>query len=139
MIIIFLLWIRSYFIIVSLYIFFPEFRAIQASLALYQESGMYPMDDESDEDACRRRRNGRRNGQRNGADDDEDVNDEIVDVSDIDIDTFEDTAEQMRLALRLSEQQQIEDEQRRLLEEETFRQVLELSLTDKWTKKISKC
>ena len=44
------------------------------------------------------------------------------------------TAEQLRLALRLSEQQQIEDEQRRLIEEETFRQVLELSLTDKWFK-----
>ncbi|XP_063984442.1 ankyrin repeat domain-containing protein 13D isoform X2 [Diachasmimorpha longicaudata] len=45
--------------------------------------------------------------------------------------SIEDTAEQLRIALRLSEQQQIEDEQRRLLEEETFRQVLELSLTDK--------
>lgn len=46
-------------------------------------------------------------------------------------DTLEDTAEQLRIALRLSEQQQMEEEQRRLLEEETFRQVLELSLTDK--------
>lgn len=42
-----------------------------------------------------------------------------------------DTAEQLRIALRLSEQQQIEEEQRRLLEEETFRQVLELSLIEK--------
>lgn len=48
-----------------------------------------------------------------------------------DSDSLEDTAEQLRLALKLSEQQQIEEEQRRLLEEETFRQVLELSLTDK--------
>ncbi|XP_043788501.1 ankyrin repeat domain-containing protein 13D isoform X3 [Apis laboriosa] len=46
-------------------------------------------------------------------------------------DSLEDTAEQLRLALRLSELQQLEEEQRRLLEEETFRQVLELSLTDK--------
>ncbi|KAF7989260.1 hypothetical protein HCN44_010842 [Aphidius gifuensis] len=45
--------------------------------------------------------------------------------------TIQDTAEQLKIALRLSEQQKIEDEQRRLLEEETFRQVLELSLTDK--------
>ncbi|XP_032687957.1 ankyrin repeat domain-containing protein 13D [Odontomachus brunneus] len=48
-----------------------------------------------------------------------------------DSDSLEGTAEQLRLALKLSEQQQIEEEQRRLLEEETFRQVLELSLTDK--------
>ncbi|XP_017882466.1 ankyrin repeat domain-containing protein 13D isoform X3 [Ceratina calcarata] len=48
-----------------------------------------------------------------------------------DSDTLEDTAEQLRLALRLSELQQLEEEQRRMLEEETFRQVLELSLTDK--------
>lgn len=41
------------------------------------------------------------------------------------------TADQLKIAMRLSEQQQLEDEQRRLLEEETFRQVLELSLTDK--------
>lgn len=46
-------------------------------------------------------------------------------------DSLEGTAEQLRLALKLSKQQQIEEEQRRLLEEETFRQVLELSLTDK--------
>lgn len=48
-----------------------------------------------------------------------------------DSDPLESTTEQLRLALKLSEQQQIEEEQRRLLEEETFRQVLELSLTDK--------
>jgi len=48
-----------------------------------------------------------------------------------DSDSLENTTEQLRLALKLSEQQQIEEEQRRLLEEETFRQVLELSLTDK--------
>ena len=48
-----------------------------------------------------------------------------------DPDALEDTAEQLRLALRLSEQEQLEEEQRRLLEEETFQQVLELSLTDK--------
>jgi hypothetical protein len=48
-----------------------------------------------------------------------------------DSDSLESTTEQLRLALKLSEQQQIEEEQRRLLEEETFRQVLELSLTDK--------
>lgn len=48
-----------------------------------------------------------------------------------DSDSLEGAAEQLRLALKLSEQQQIEEEQRRLLEEETFRQVLELSLTDK--------
>ncbi|CAG5089483.1 Similar to Ankrd13d: Ankyrin repeat domain-containing protein 13D (Mus musculus) [Cotesia congregata] len=48
-----------------------------------------------------------------------------------DHDLIPDTAEQLKLALRLSEQQQLEDEQRRLLEEETFRQVLELSLTEK--------
>ncbi|KAG8036043.1 hypothetical protein G9C98_004622 [Cotesia typhae] len=46
-------------------------------------------------------------------------------------DLIPDTADQLKLALRLSEQQQLEDEQRRLLEEETFRQVLELSLTEK--------
>lgn len=45
--------------------------------------------------------------------------------------SLENAAEQLRLALRLSERQQMEEEQRRLLEEETFRQVLELSLTDK--------
>lgn len=44
---------------------------------------------------------------------------------------FEGAAEQLEIALRLSEKQQLEEEQRRLLEEETFRQVLELSLTDK--------
>ncbi|XP_076626210.1 ankyrin repeat domain-containing protein 13D isoform X3 [Colletes latitarsis] len=79
-------------------------RAIQASLALYQESTV----------ACA---SGRSN--MNKASDVEDS------------DAPEDTTEQLRLALRLSEQQQLEEEQRRLLEEETFRQVLELSLTDK--------
>lgn len=43
----------------------------------------------------------------------------------------DDAREQMRLALQLSQQQQSEEEQRRKLEEETFQQVLELSLTDK--------
>ncbi|KAK0174482.1 hypothetical protein PV327_010245 [Microctonus hyperodae] len=81
-------------------------RAIQASLDLYQDS-VECMDDE-------RRMNRSEN---NDCDDDGDA--------------IEDTAEQLRLALRLSEQQQFEEEQRRLLEEETFRQVLELSLTDK--------
>ncbi|XP_076183209.1 ankyrin repeat domain-containing protein 13D isoform X2 [Ptiloglossa arizonensis] len=79
-------------------------RAIQASLARYQESTV----------ACA---SGRSNT--NMASDVEDP------------DALEDTAEQLRLALKLSEQQQLEEEQRRLLEEETFRQVLELSLTDK--------
>ncbi|XP_076232023.1 ankyrin repeat domain-containing protein 13D isoform X2 [Calliopsis andreniformis] len=79
-------------------------RAIQASLALYQETTAI----------CA---SGRSNT--NGTDGAEDS------------DALEDTAEQLRIALRLSEQQQIEEEQRRLLEEETFRQVLELSLTDK--------
>ncbi|XP_043254543.1 ankyrin repeat domain-containing protein 13D isoform X2 [Colletes gigas] len=79
-------------------------RAIQASLALYQESTV----------ACA-------SGQSN-----------MNKASDVeDPDALEDTTEQLRLALRLSEQQQLEEEQRRLLEEETFRQVLELSLTDK--------
>lgn len=44
---------------------------------------------------------------------------------------IQDTTEQLRIALRLSEQQQMEDEQRRQMEEETFRQILELSLTEK--------
>ncbi|XP_054008910.1 ankyrin repeat domain-containing protein 13D isoform X1 [Hylaeus anthracinus] len=79
-------------------------RAIQASLALYQESTV----------ACP---SGRSSTNK---------------TSDIeDPEALEDTTEQLRLALRLSEQQQLEEEQRRLLEEETFRQVLELSLTDK--------
>lgn len=79
-------------------------RAIQASLALYQENTA----------GCA---SGRSNSSKTN------------DVEDAD--SLEDTAEQLRLALRLSEQQQLEEEQRRLLEEETFRQVLELSLTDK--------
>ncbi|XP_046144166.1 ankyrin repeat domain-containing protein 13D isoform X1 [Osmia bicornis bicornis] len=79
-------------------------RAIQASLALYQENTA-----------------GCASGQSNS--------NKTNDIEDAD--SLEDTAEQLRLALRLSEQQQLEEEQRRLLEEETFRQVLELSLTDK--------
>ncbi|XP_012236413.1 ankyrin repeat domain-containing protein 13D isoform X3 [Bombus pyrosoma] len=79
-------------------------RAIQASLALCQDSTA----------GCA---SGRSN---------------LDKTSDIEnADSLEDTAEQLRLALRLSELQQLEEEQRRLLEEETFRQVLELSLTDK--------
>ncbi|XP_033329830.1 ankyrin repeat domain-containing protein 13D isoform X1 [Megalopta genalis] len=79
-------------------------RAIQASLTLYQENAA----------SCTSARN---NSNRNSDTEDSDA--------------LEDTAEQLRIALRLSEQQQLEEEQRRLLEEETFRQVLELSLTDK--------
>lgn len=41
------------------------------------------------------------------------------------------TREQLKLALKLSEEQQREEEQRRRKEEETFRAVLELSLTEK--------
>ncbi|XP_070169807.1 ankyrin repeat domain-containing protein 13D isoform X1 [Polyergus mexicanus] len=78
-------------------------RAIQASLVLYQETA------------------GSAEGTTNSAS----IN------KNEDSDSLEGTAEQLRLALKLSEQQQIEEEQRRLLEEETFRQVLELSLTDK--------
>ncbi|XP_071878860.1 ankyrin repeat domain-containing protein 13D isoform X4 [Bombus fervidus] len=79
-------------------------RAIQASLALCQDSTA----------GCASGRNN------------------LDKTSDIEnADSLEDTAEQLRLALRLSELQQLEEEQRRLLEEETFRQVLELSLTDK--------
>lgn len=79
-------------------------RAIQASLALCQDSTA-----------------GCASGQNN--------TDKTNDLENSD--SLEDTAEQLRLALRLSELQQLEEEQRRLLEEETFRQVLELSLTDK--------
>lgn len=79
------------------------YRAIQASLVLYQETA------------------GSAEGTTNSAGINENE----------DSDSLEGTAEQLRLALKLSEQQQIEEEQRRLLEEETFRQVLELSLTDK--------
>ncbi|XP_071629370.1 ankyrin repeat domain-containing protein 13D isoform X1 [Temnothorax longispinosus] len=79
-------------------------RAIQASLVLYQETTA-----------------GSTEGTANSAG---------INESE-DSDSLEDTAEQLRLALKLSEQQQIEEEQQRLLEEETFRHVLELSLTDK--------
>ncbi|XP_020294038.1 ankyrin repeat domain-containing protein 13D-like [Pseudomyrmex gracilis] len=79
-------------------------RAIQASLVLYQESTTGSIGDTT-----------------NSANISENE----------DSDSLEGTAEQLRLALKLSEQQQIEEEQRRLVEEETFRQVLELSLTDK--------
>ncbi|XP_015111420.1 ankyrin repeat domain-containing protein 13D isoform X1 [Diachasma alloeum] len=78
-------------------------RAIQESLELYQERVEYL----DDEEKTHRTTNNQ------------------------DESSIEDTAEQLRIALRLSEQQQIEEEQRRLLEEETFRQVLELSLTEK--------
>jgi len=78
-------------------------RAIQASLVLYQETA----------------------GSTEGT-----ANSTGINESE-DSDSLEDTAEQLRLALKLSEQQQIEEEQQRLLEEETFRHVLELSLTDK--------
>lgn len=81
-------------------------RAIQASLVLYQESAASCAEGRSNIDEAR-------------ANDGEDS------------DSLENTTEQLRLALKLSEQQQLEEEQRRLLEEETFRQVLELSLTDK--------
>ncbi|CAL7947577.1 unnamed protein product [Xylocopa violacea] len=80
-------------------------RAIQASLALCQESTA----------GCA---SGRSNSDKSPNDME-------------DAESLEDTAEQLRLALRLSELQQLEEEQRRLMEEETFRQVLELSLTDK--------
>ncbi|KOC67225.1 Ankyrin repeat domain-containing protein 13B, partial [Habropoda laboriosa] len=79
-------------------------RAIQASLALCQDSTA----------GCA---SGRSNSSKTN---------EVEDTE-----SLEDTAEQLRLALRLSELQQLEEEQRRLVEEETFRQVLELSLTDK--------
>ncbi|XP_011701886.1 PREDICTED: ankyrin repeat domain-containing protein 13D [Wasmannia auropunctata] len=78
-------------------------RAIQASLVLYQETA----------------------GSMEGTANSTGINENE------DSDSLEDTAEQLRLALKLSEQQQIEEEQQRLLEEETFRHVLELSLTDK--------
>ncbi|XP_076755838.1 ankyrin repeat domain-containing protein 13D isoform X2 [Xylocopa sonorina] len=80
-------------------------RAIQASLALCQENTA-----------------GCASGRSNSDKSPNDVED---------AESLEDTAEQLRLALRLSELQQLEEEQRRLMEEETFRQVLELSLTDK--------
>lgn len=83
---------------------FFKYRAIQASLLLYRESTAGSIE-----------------GTTNSANISENE----------DNDSLEDTAEQLRLALKLSEQQQIEEEQRRLVEEETFRQVLELSLTDK--------
>lgn len=77
-------------------------RAIQASLELYQETG-----------ECSRH----------------DMN--AGGASDETNESLNRAAEELRLVLKLSEQQQIEEEQRRLLEEETFRQVLKLSLTDK--------
>ncbi|CAK9809933.1 Ankyrin repeat domain-containing protein 13D [Anthophora plagiata] len=80
-------------------------RAIQASLALCQDSTA----------GCASGRN----------------NSNKTNEVEEDTESLEDTTEQLRLALRLSELQQLEEEQRRLLEEETFRQVLELSLTDK--------
>lgn len=79
-------------------------RAIQASLVLYQETAAGSAE---------------RTTNSTGINENQDS------------ESLESTAEQLRLALKLSEQQQIEEEQRRLLEEETFRQVLELSLTDK--------
>ncbi|XP_048512226.1 ankyrin repeat domain-containing protein 13D isoform X3 [Athalia rosae] len=85
-------------------------RAIQASLALYQETvGECDIDDVN----LASNRGTERNAMEESCE------------------TLEGPAEQLRLALRLSEQQQLEEEQRRLLEEETFQQVLELSLTDK--------
>ncbi|XP_046418282.1 ankyrin repeat domain-containing protein 13D isoform X1 [Neodiprion pinetum] len=82
-------------------------RAIQASLALYQETiGGCEIEEESPASG-----GGSKRGET--------------------CEALEGPAEQLRLALRLSEQQQLEEEQRRLLEEETFQQVLELSLTDK--------
>lgn len=81
-----------------------ESRAIQASLVLYQETAAGSAE---------------RTTNSTGINENQDS------------ESLESTAEQLRLALKLSEQQQIEEEQRRLLEEETFRQVLELSLTDK--------
>ncbi|XP_046609568.1 ankyrin repeat domain-containing protein 13D isoform X3 [Neodiprion virginianus] len=82
-------------------------RAIQASLALYQETiGGCEIEEESPASGGESKRG------------------ETCEA-------LEGPAEQLRLALRLSEQQQLEEEQRRLLEEETFQQVLELSLTDK--------
>ncbi|KAH0561654.1 ankyrin repeat domain-containing protein 13D isoform X2 [Cotesia glomerata] len=82
-------------------------RAIQESLEFYQETSESLGE------------NGRTSSRSNVLEDQRDH------------DLIPDTAEQLKLALRLSEQQQLEDEQRRLLEEETFRQVLELSLTEK--------
>lgn len=79
-------------------------RAIQASLVLYQETTAGSAESTA--------------------------NSAVVNENE-DSDSLEGTAGQLKLALKLSEQQQIEEEQRRLLEEETFRQVLELSLTDK--------
>ncbi|XP_051172828.1 ankyrin repeat domain-containing protein 13D isoform X2 [Leptopilina boulardi] len=80
-------------------------RAIQASLELYRETSDYMGNDEA-------RVLPSEQEPREAA-------------------AFEGAAEQLEIALRLSEQQQLEEEQRRLVEEETFRQVLELSLTDK--------
>ncbi|EFN81198.1 Ankyrin repeat domain-containing protein 13B [Harpegnathos saltator] len=74
-------------------------RAIQASLVLYQETTAGSAESTADSAT---------------------VNENE------DSDSLEGATEQLRLALKLSEQQQIEEEQRRLLEEETFRQVLEL-------------
>ena len=81
-------------------------RAIQASLALYRETTA-------------------------GCTEEEARNLPTAEPEVENYNAFEGAAEQLQIALRLSEQQQIEEEQRRLLEEETFRQVLELSLTDK--------
>ncbi|XP_043282604.1 ankyrin repeat domain-containing protein 13D isoform X2 [Venturia canescens] len=104
-------------------------RAIQASLALYRENGIFPgkygeVDNE-------RERNLMSPRNVNNELEDEDNEKKRCCNENNDRVSIEDTAEQLRIALRLSEQQQIEDDQRRLLEEETFRQVLELSLTDK--------
>ncbi|XP_008559506.1 ankyrin repeat domain-containing protein 13D [Microplitis demolitor] len=85
-------------------------RAIQESLELYQET------------AESLGENGRTSSRSNIIDGHEIGNNELIE---------DPTADQLKIAMRLSEQQQLEDEQRRLLEEETFRQVLELSLTDK--------
>lgn len=111
-------------------LFFRYSRAIQASLALYQESGILVGEYEDDEAEGReRRRNDTRNENLEFVD--EDNEGRRCNNENNERDLIDDTAEQLRIALRLSEQQQIEEEQRRLLEEETFRQVLELSLTEK--------
>ncbi|XP_033208375.1 ankyrin repeat domain-containing protein 13D isoform X2 [Belonocnema kinseyi] len=81
-------------------------RAIQASLALFRETAT-------------------------GCTEEEIRNLPTADQEPEDDEPFAGATEQLQMALRLSEKQQLEEEQRRLLEEETFRQVLELSLTEK--------
>ena len=103
---------------------FPIFRAIQESLVEYQK-GLNPSSDESPDQSSNNNSS--------------EVNDNRCEVTPVPNGRLSTglteaipEANNLELALRLSERERLEEEKRIKEEEELFQQILQLSITDKW-------